>query len=891
MSDQDDVIARYAAIASAVAGHGDLDEALRDFARLPETTPGRARLAAGLVETIFRAGTMPEPHRARALPALLAAADTDPPGTAGWRRTRTAAEILMLVQDPTDPRASLEVLEKLAAENAADPGLQPLFASGRMALRWATAIQDDDPGAMSRLPTEVAGFLADLPPAVAGLPEAEVITRMAGMLADRNFDPGTIRETLAKLPPDGPVRAAFDETSPSLDAFAGMLQEDSPRPTDEQLDAFVAHAEQAGLGGADRALMHSQAGMAAMWGGREDDPARIALGIGQLRRALETAGPHHPQRVFFLGSLATALLRRHENTGAGDDLRETKKIIDEAHAVAGGPHHPQWQIINEMRGQVDRMIGERPDFHLAALDGLRGTVWQVLVQPDLGSATAAVRTAGDQAIDVARQCLAAGDPAAAITALDSGRGLALFAATVTGSLTERLVEAGAAGLAERWRVAAAAGDPAALSADLRRDVMKALSTHGTTAPLLDPPGFAEIQQALTYLDADALVYLVPGEKVRPGHAVIAPASGPPSFLTLMGLTLGDVPNVDEYLSALAKRDLEDAEEEPVTDEDLAARLEEVGRWAWDSAMRPLVETYLPRLPAPDGRPPRIVLIPMGELSRIPWQAARRADGRYAVELIALSQAASARMLVHSAVLPAVPHTATGLIIGDPDTPDESARPLPAARIEAYAIRQTFYPGARYLGRRPDGSSSRSGRGTADEVRAWLVTPAPAAGGVLHLACHGLVRSGGDRPAAYLQLAADRGDGKLTADELVTLLGAVPDRHVGLVVLAACRTGLSLSGYDEAYSLGTAFLAGGARTVLSSQWNVPDSATSALMFMVHRHLRVAGRPAWAALRDAQLWMLDPDREIPPDMPTALRDRLAEADLGEVAAWAAFIHGGQ
>ena len=901
MGEQDDVTALYAAIASAVAGHGDLDRALRDFTRLPDEAPGRARLAAGLIEAVFRGGTMPEPSRARAIAGLLAVAKTDPPDSPGWPRVQALAEVMLLVQDPADARANLERLEKLAAENAGDPRMAPLFASGRMALRFASAVQDGDPGAMARMPGEVSEFLAGLPPEVGRLPEAEAMTRMTRMVADQDYDPGAIADTIANLPEGGAVRAAFDEASAGLARFAAMSRDDAPRLSDDELAAYIRHAERPGPGAGDRALLHSQVGMAALRAGRETDPQRIALGIEHLRRALDLAGPDDPQRVLHLGILTTALLRRHEQAGAGDDLLEARRLIEEARARAGGPHHPQWQIVSEMQGQIDRLIGERPDFHRAALDGLRGTIWQVLVQPDLASATAAVRTAGDEAINVARQCLAAGDPGAAITALDAGRGLALFAATVTGSLADHLIEAGEIGLAERW--SAAARDPASLSAGLRRDVMNVLTGSEAGAALLDPPGYAEIQQALTYLGADALVYLVPGEKVRPGHAVIAPASGPPSFLALMGLTLGDVPNVAGYLSALAERDMAAAptspsaqrdmaaDDDPADEEDLGARLDEVGHWAWNCVMRPLVETYLPRLTVPEDRPPRIVLIPMGDLSRISWQAARRPDGRYAVELIAMSQTASARMLVRSATLPHVPLTPAGLIIGDPEPAASGAPPLDAARIEAYAIRQAFYPGARYLGRRPDGTSSRSGRGTADEVRAWLTTPWPGAGSVLHLACHGFLRTGDDKATAYLQLAADRDTGQLTADELVALLGSVPSRAVGLVVLAACRTGLSLNGYDEAYSLGTAFLAGGARTVLSSQWSVPDSATSALMFMVHRNLRVAGLPAWAALRDAQLWMLDPAREIPPDMPPALRDRLGDAGLGEVAAWAAFIHGGQ
>jgi len=909
VSEQDEVAARCATIASAVAGHGDLDAALADFRRLPDGLPARPRLAAGLVEAIFRTGRVPPPGQANALPALLALADTDPPATPQWRRTRVAAEILTLVQPAmemrlTDPAGALARLDKLAAEHAGDPGLLTMIDSGRTALGFARAVQDGDAGAMTRLPGDLAQFLGGLPPQTAGRPERDLLTRMTGLLAAQQSGAdvsGAFQElfTVAQtLPVDSPVRDAFAEASADLATFATLGGDDSVRPTDDQLAAFVRHAGQPGINRADRALLHGQAGITALWAGRESDPGRLALGIGQLRSAVELTGPADQQRAFYLGMLATGLLRRHEVAGTAADLREAAGLLDEARAVAGGPHHPQWQMINEMLGQVRRLRGDRPDFHEAPVEGLRGTVWQVLVQPDLTSATAVVRRAGAEAIEVARQCLIAGDPAAAISALDAGRGLALFAATFSASgadgLTGQLIEAGEHELAGRWQAAAAARDPAALSADLRREVMTVLARHGAATALLDPPGYAEIQQALTDLDADALVYLMPGEGVRPGHAVIAPAAGPPSFLTLPLLTPESLPDLDKYFSALRRRDLVGADggTEDDTGDDLEARLTDVGRWAWDAGMRPLIETYLPRLEARPDRPPRVVLIPMGDLARVPWQAAQRPDGRYAIELIAISQVSSARMLVRSATFPAVPLTPGGLIVGDPDTLDpqtgvEASR-LPAARLEAYAIRQTFYPGARYLGRRPDGTSSRSGRGTADEIRDWLATAGPAAGALMHLACHGFVQSGGPKATAYLALA---GGERLTAEELVARIAGAPDRALSLVVLAACRTGLSLNGYDEAYSLGTAFLAGGVRTVVSSQWSVPDDATSALMFMLHRNLRVAGAAPWAALRDAQLWMLDPDREIADDMPGPLRDQLAGTDLRAVLGWAAFLHWGQ
>jgi CHAT domain-containing protein len=288
-----------------------------------------------------------------------------------------------------------------------------------------------------------------------------------------------------------------------------------------------------------------------------------------------------------------------------------------------------------------------------------------------------------------------------------------------------------------------------------------------------------------------------------------------------------------------------------------------------------------------------VLIPMGDLARIPWQAARRRDGVYAVQLAAFSYAVSARMLCENAALAPVRLAATGLVVGDPDTGGRAGT-LDAARLEAHAIRQAFYQGARYIGRRPDGSVSPSGPGTAEQVRSWLANREPAAGGMLHLACHGSFAAGLDDAKSQLLLAAagstGAGGGELSAEEILDLMAEVPDRHLGLVVLAACNTGRSIHGYDEAYSLGTAFLAGGARSVLSTQWSIPDAATSSMMFLFHYYLRHEGLPPWQALRQAQMWMLDPDPHAPGPMPAELLP-VSGRERTTVAAWAGFIHYGQ
>ena len=538
-------------------------------------------------------------------------------------------------------------------------------------------------------------------------------------------------------------------------------------------------------------------------------------------------------------------------------------MLTEARGIAGGPHHPQWSWLNDMLSWVQRRLGHDPRPYRTALDGLRGHAYRVLVQSDLAAATVAARDAARDAADAARWCLQAGEPADAIAALDAGRGLALFAATELGTVAERLRAAGQDELAGRWSAALASGEQDRLPTGLRREVLTVLTEQGSSV-LLDPPGLDEIRGALREVDADALVYLVPGEPGMPGYAVVAPAEGPPSYLTLPGLHPGDdhdVRAVPDHRGPARRRRRSQpghggGRGRAGPGGRLHGSLDALCRWAWRAAMGPLIDQYLPRLAgrAP-GRPPRIVLVPMGELARIPWQAARRADGTYAVQLAAVSQIVSARMLCHAAALSPVPLAPIGLVVGDPDTGDPH-RDLPAARSEAYAIRRVFYPGARYVGRRPDGGTSPSGPGRADEVRSWLTASSPAAGSVLHLACHGFLST--DAATAYLLLA---GGDRLHAETLGR--GARPgpgtDHRPGRPGGLPHRPG------DQRLRRGVQpghRLPRGRRPV-GAVHPVERSRRGHLGPDVHGPPLPdgRGRPVWEALQRAQLWMLDPARRRP------------------------------
>ncbi|BEL04068.1 hypothetical protein Q0Z83_022590 [Actinoplanes sichuanensis] len=879
----------YAGVALAASGHGDVDAAIDTVLALPDGAPGRAHLAAALIAAIVRDGKV-EPTRMRSLNGLVAAADADPPQSPTWPALRAGVTAMCITfaaayGEVHDPRTALIEVEKLAAEAGPGSPAAMLLDSARHGLGFLTALREGDESSIQQLPERVARLreqaATSMPQA---LPTADVLVALSDLaVANRTgadlLEPmRRLRVATDALAADDPLRAMGKDTLNSIGPLIGLAPEDldDPRGTDGFDEVY-------GL-----AIRLNHEAMKLLDGGEETDPAKIEQAIGKMREAVASLGPDDPQRPFHLSGLALTILRRSEVTNSIAGLPEARDLLLEARESAGGAHHAQWAWINQIYSAVEqRLTGTGTAHQDAVMDALRGHIYQVMVQIDLAGATVAAREASREAADAARWALQAGDPAGAIAALDMGRGLALFAATEVGTIGRRLREAGHPELAGRWDAAVASGEPDRLPTALRREALAALTHNGETA-LLDPPELGEIQNALQALDADALVYLVPGPDdmpAIPGYAVVAPASGPPSYLHLTGLRTADH-DVERYLAASARRDLDVIDDEPAPDAAFTGSLDRLCDWAWRAAIGPLVEKYLPRLGTPADRPPRMVLVPMGNLGLIPWQAARRGDGRYAVELVAISYTASARMLCHAAGQNAVPPAPTGLIVGDPGTGGRT-RSLPAARAEAYAIRRSFYPGARYVGRRADGSPSATGPGSTAEVTAWLSDTGPGAGAMLHLACHGFMATEGV-PTAYVLLAD--GD-RLTAESLGPLMARTPQRQIGLVVLAACHTGQAINGYDEAYSLGTAFLAAGVRSVLSTQWSVPDSDTSVLMYMFHHFRMDRRRPVWAALRDAQLWMLDPHRQVPDRMPAELRHQLRTADPAAVVSWAGFLHWGR
>ncbi|MFE7572755.1 CHAT domain-containing protein, partial [Streptomyces sp. NPDC057539] len=121
-------------------------------------------------------------------------------------------------------------------------------------------------------------------------------------------------------------------------------------------------------------------------------------------------------------------------------------------------------------------------------------------------------------------------------------------------------------------------------------------------------------------------------------------------------------------------------------------------------------------------------------------------------------------------------------------------------------------------------------------------------------------------------------------------GSRPDTAGPLVVLSACETDLSTRLHDEALTLATALVAGGAADVVGSRWAVRDGPTSVMMAVFHHHLTAGGLAPPDALRAAQLWMLNPRREFPSTLDGPLRRQATRPDLHHLHHWAAFTHQG-
>jgi hypothetical protein len=292
-----------------------------------------------------------------------------------------------------------------------------------------------------------------------------------------------------------------------------------------------------------------------------------------------------------------------------------------------------------------------------------------------------------------------------------------------------------------------------------------------------------------------------------------------------------------------------------------------------------------------------VLVPGGELGLVPWHAARREVGgspRFACQDAIFCYAPSARQFVEASRRRPRPWPQAPVLIGDGD------QSLHGAAAEIGYLYTAHYDGGKVFGAVhetlgagvPGARMARPG-----DVLAALPGGGSPGASLLHFGCHGRVTV----PVldASLRLGVDEANREV-AVSLRDILGQARTARAtgagaagGLVVLAACLTDVTEADYDEALTLASAFLAAGGSGVIAARWAVPDAATAVFMAAFHQFLNGSAADPAAALRDAQLWMLDPGREVPGDWPDELADSAAMlADtLAAAESWAAFTYQGR
>ena len=587
-----------------------VNAALAELEPLPPG-PARSRMAEELIQLLLSRLDRGSTAGLRCLDRLVQIGDEDSPDRPGWQRLRAAARLTALLRaiderELVDYRAAMYEVDRLATEFADEPSIQMLasIVQGNLALA-------SDPNDVATLHASLVniGKLTDGNPKLA--PMLELMLGLIEATQVSDIDDGAALASLLELwkrtqesPDAGIAGQAAAATAPMLELLQSLVAgvpDSDLADHDRRLAQLQELADRPGIASTQRAHYLGIRGGVALRQGAEQDPTRLGAAIADLRTAVTLTSEDHRDRVLRLVLLAWALGRRSEITGMLDDVDEAIMLLEEARELAGGAGHPYWPTVNDLLELLRRRRGDdTAQSRRMALEGLRGHAWQVLLQPDPISARAVARTAAEGATTIASRLLGDQQPADALPALDTGRGLMLFAATELRDPCTRLIEAGRPDLAERWR---AEEHPPAW---LRRDVLEVLSRD---TGLLDPPELAEIQAALRALDADALVYLVPATSLW-GWAVIAPVEGPPRYLPLPHLVIEEGTDIERYLTAMATRDAKlvgSREVGDTTQAEFRDSLETLCGWAWKAAMGPVVEPYSGRWSGsasgadPDGR--------------------------------------------------------------------------------------------------------------------------------------------------------------------------------------------------------------------------------------------------------------------------------------------------
>ena len=241
----------------------------------------------------------------------------------------------------------------------------------------------------------------------------------------------------------------------------------------------------------------------------------------------------------------------------------------------------------------------------------------------------------------------------------------------------------------------------------------------------------------------------------------------------------------------------------------------------------------------------VAIVPDKILCYLPFEALRSGEGKYAVQDYRISYAPSATLFVLLSQNAAQRYSAGGeesfLGIGNPAF-DREKNPglldLPAAEREIAASAAFYRPRRKFIG--------------SDAVKKNIMASLPSAD-VFHFAGHFSTNELSPQFSKFLLAGnSSTGENNLTASEI----GALKLKRTRLVVLSACKTAIETYYHGEgAIGIARTFFAAGVPTVVATRWEVDSAASAALMTAFHRNRTEKGLSAPAALRAAQLELLD------------------------------------
>lgn len=247
------------------------------------------------------------------------------------------------------------------------------------------------------------------------------------------------------------------------------------------------------------------------------------------------------------------------------------------------------------------------------------------------------------------------------------------------------------------------------------------------------------------------------------------------------------------------------------------------------AFRPTARLLFDALLAPlgIGSPTRLVIVPDLDLWLVPFHALIGPDDRFLIEKATVSYAPSGALITEPA-----PRAVPRVLL---------AANLPDGARELDAITRVWTPRPVVMNGATEGNFKSQAR------RFDLV----------HVAAHGVYEDS-DPLQSYLAFDASPGDdGRLTAQEVLRL--KLPAQ---LVILSACDMAVGRPAAGEGLvGMTWSLMIAGAETVVAAKWEVDSETTTRLMLEFHRAL-AAATPAAAALRTAQLTLLQSPRWVHP-----------------------------